>query len=127
MGGTAAEAGWFGNSWFVPMAGGIMAGCAADFFPLNKGINIKNSANCQRAMWISFFIASNGCANLPFVGDAVGGIFAQITAHFGGNAGFVYFLTIFNVLFDQWMPMNICDEITGRVSDIFYNFSGLQQ
>lgn len=120
---ASAGAGYFGHSWFVPMAGGIMAGCASDFFPLNKGINIKNTAACERAMWISFFICSNGCAALPFVGDALGGVFAQVTGPFGGNAGFVYFVTIVNALFGQFIPMNPLDN----VNEFFYKFSGLQQ
>ena len=119
--GSGSAAGWFGNSWFAPMAGAVMAGCAADFFPLNKGIKVNNNAATNRALWIGFFLASNGCSALPFVGPQLGGVLSQVTGHFGGNVGFVQFLTIFNHLFGHFVPMNPLDN----VEEIFYKVSGL--
>ena len=121
--GSGSAAGWFGNSWFVPMAFGAMAGCAGDFFPLSKGIKFKNSAGMERAMLISFFLCSNGLSNFPFVGDALGGAVGTLTGHFGGNAGFVMFLTIFNHLFGHFVPV---DPIA-PVVDALYKASGLNR
>ena len=120
--GTTAGAGWFGFSIFVPMMFGVLAGCAADFFPLNKGISIKKcSASMERAMVISFFLATNGLSSLPFVGDALGGVVGQASAHFGGNAGLVMALTILNHLFGSFVPVNPINN----VQDALYKLTGL--
>ena len=120
--GTTAGAGWFGFSVFVPMMFGVLAGCAADFFPLNKGISIKKcSASMERAMVISFFLATNGLSSLPFVGDALGGVVGQASAHFGGNAGLVMALTILNHLFGSFVPINPINN----VQDALYKLTGL--
>lgn len=121
--GTTAASGWFGFSIFVPMTFGVLAGTAADFFPLNKGIKITNSASAKRAARISFFLATNGFAALPFVGEAVGGVVSQATGVFGGNANFVLAVTILNHLFGHFVPMNPLDQ----VEDAFYKVTGLSR
>ena len=121
--GSSSTAGWFGNSWFVPMAFGALAGCAGDFFPLRKGLKFKNSPGMERAMLISFFLCSNGLSSFPFIGDALGTVVGNITAPFGGNEGFVMTVTIFDFLFGHFIPM---DLTTGAV-DFCYKISGLNR
>ena len=126
----ASEAGWFGHSWFVPMAFGIFAGCAGDFFPLDKGITFKNSAAMKRAVMISFFIASDSFRAFPVVGYALGNVMDQATSHFGGSsstdgqpARFVMAITILIHLFGHFIPVNPMD---GAV-DFAYQISGLNR
>ena len=112
-----------GHSWFVPMAFGIMAGCAADFFPLSKGIKFKNSAAMERAMMISFFLCSDGFTNLPLVGGFLGNVTGPIVGYFNGAEGFVMSFTVIHHLFGHFLPIDPC----GPIVDFCYKISGLNR
>lgn len=122
-GSASSSAGAFGFSIFTAVTMGVVAGCAGDFFPLDKGINVGGGAAFDRAALISIFVATNGFATLPFVGATVGPIIAGITAHVGGTAGAVRAITVINHLFGDFIPVNPLDG----VYDAFYKLTGLNR
>jgi hypothetical protein len=122
-GNAGGDAGVFGFSIFGAMTAGVIAGCAGDFFPLNKGINVSSSDNFERTALIAFFIATDGFATLPFVGTHVASILGNVTGHVGGNAGFVRLLTVIYHFFGDFIPVN---PLAG-VYDAFYKVTGLSR
>jgi hypothetical protein len=120
---ASSTAGAFGFPIFTAVTMGVVAGCAGDFFPLNKGININGGDAFDRAALISIFIATNSFGALPFVGGTVGPLFGAVTAHTGGAAGFVRAVTVVNHLFGEFIPMNPLDA----VYDAFYKVTGLNR
>jgi len=109
-----------GFSIFTPLFYGVAAGCASDFFPLNKGIDVSEcSERLYSSLLISFYIATDGFHNLPAVGEAISGVFTQAEGFVGGgHTNFVLACVLLAKLAGGMIGFNPFTTVTSKLSSI---------
>lgn len=117
---TSTASSTVGFSIFTPLFFGVAAGCASDFFPLNKGIDVSAcSDRLYSSLLISFYIASDGLRTIPGVGEAASGIFTQAEDYVGGgHTNFVLAVVLVCKLIGGLLEINPFTTVTSRVSSL---------
>lgn len=118
---------FYGN--IVVLAGAITWSvahyCAGDFFSTDGfAFNVSGcSEAAERATLFAFWYASNGLANLPVLGGALGGVTSQVEGVFGGRANFLNMYVLVYALAGDMIPVNV----QTLVQDFLYKTFGVSQ
>lgn len=127
---TAIESGEASNNFLhMPALANIVCTCVAlhcadDFFN-SEGLSFSVpscSDACERATWVAFWCATNGLANLPFVGSVLGGFGAMGEDFFGGRENFLLSTIVLDELAGHLLPYERPHSIFSKA---LYNFFGI--
>jgi len=118
---------FYGN--IVVLAGAITWSvahyCAGDFFSTDGfAFNVEGcSAAAERATFFAFWYATNGLANLPVLGGALGGVTSQVEGVFGGRTNFLNMYVLAYALAGDLIPVNV----QTIVQDFLYKAFGVSK
>ena len=114
---------FYGN--IVVLAGAITWSvahhCAGDFFSTDGfAFNVEGcSAAAERATLFAFWYATNGLANLPILGGALGGVTSQVEGVFGSRANFLNMYVIIYALAGDLIPFNLQTIVQDALYKVF--------
>jgi hypothetical protein len=110
----------FSSKWFQVIATAVIIGTASEYLPSYKGFSFKKSEELTHSLAVAVFVASDGFKIIDFfVSSLVGiaGIAVPFEAgtflnqysvdFFGGTAGFVVFITLFNYISGGLCPSDL--------------------
>jgi len=127
---TAIESGEASTNFLnLPAVASVICTCVAlhcsdDFFN-SEGLSFSVhscSDACERATWVAFWCATNGLANLPFIGSVLGGFGAIGEDFFGGRANFLMSTIILDELAGHLLPYERPHSIFAKA---LYKFFGI--
>lgn len=116
--GSASAAGPLGFSVFTPLAMAGAAGAASEFFPLNKGINLKScSAQLYSALCIGGFVVFMPMVLASPVGAALGAVYNPLSGLVNGHV--VLASVVLNSLFGGFLNgFNPVGSVTGFLGKV---------
>jgi hypothetical protein len=101
--------------------------CAGEFFTVD-GItfNVGDSctAACARAVMVAVWCGTNAFGSLPFIGEHVGPLTAQLEGYFGTRANFVFAMILLDELTSYLQPM-LPVQLPQCIFDGLYTVTGL--
>ena len=95
--------------------------CAGSFFSVDGfAFNVDGcSEAAERATLFAFWYATNGLANLPVLGSALGGVTSQVEGVFGSRANFLNMYVLAYALAGDLIPVNVQTIVQDALYKVF--------